>query len=131
MEKRMRLGILFGFLAGSAGYLMLGQAAGLALACAGIILAHAGGSTLWVFSSTLLQIQTEDRFRGRVFSAEWAFSVLTMSLSSYSAGVLIDRRVPAAWVATGVGLAVLIPAALWGLTLATWTDWRKDAFTRV
>lgn len=126
LEKRMRLGILFGFLAGAAGYLMLGRATGLVMACAGIILAHAGGSTLWVFSSTLLQLRTEDRFRGRVFSAEWAFSVLTMSLSSYSAGVLIDRAVAAPTVASLTGLAVLIPAVLWAFTLAG-----KDAFTRV
>jgi MFS family permease len=116
-ENRMRLGILFGYLAGAAGYVMLGHAPGLAIACAGIILAHAGGSTLWVFSSTLLQLQTEDRFRGRVFSAEWALSVVTMSLSSYSAGVLIDRNVAAATVASATGLAVLIPAVLWSFAL--------------
>ena len=117
IEKRMRLGILFGYLASAAGYLMLGHAPGLALACTGIILAHAGGSTLWVFSSTLLQLQTNDRFRGRVFSAEWALSVVTMSLSSYSAGVLIDRNIAAATVASATGLVVLIPAVLWGITL--------------
>jgi hypothetical protein len=117
MEKRMRLGILLGYLAGAVGYLMLGHAPGLGMACAGIILGHAGGSTLWVFSSTLLQFQTEDRFRGRVFSAEWALSVVTMSLSSYSAGALIDRNVPAARVASATGLAVLIPAVLWSLVL--------------
>jgi len=118
IKSRMRLGILFGYLAAAAGYLTLGHASGLAMACAGIILGHAGGSTLWVFSSTLLQLQTEDRFRGRVFSAEWALSVVTMSLSSYSAGLLIDRNVAAATVATGIGVAVLVPAALWGLALA-------------
>ena len=117
IEKRMRLGILIGYLAGAVGYLMLGNAPGLAVACAGIILGHAGGSTLWVFSSTLLQLQTEDRFRGRVFSAEWALSVVTMSLSSYGAGVLIDRNVPAATVASVTGLVVLIPAALWSFAL--------------
>jgi MFS family permease len=120
--KRMRLGILFGFLAAAAGYFTLGHATGLALACAAIVLAHAGGSTLWVFSSTLLQLQTEDRFRGRVFSAEWAFSVVTMSASSYSAGILIDRGMQPAAVATAVGLIVLIPAALWTAALATWKE---------
>ncbi len=118
IKSRMRLGILFGYLAAAAGYLVLGHAPGLGMACAGIILAHAGGSTLWVFSSTLLQLQTEDRFRGRVFSAEWALSVVTMSLSSYSAGVLIDRHVAAATIATATGLAVLIPAVLWTMALA-------------
>jgi MFS family permease len=117
IKSRMRLGILFGYLAAAAGYLTLGHAPGLAIACAGIILAHSGGSTLWVFSSTLLQLQTEDRFRGRVFSAEWALSVVTMSLSSYAAGVLIDRNIAAATVASATGLVVLIPAVLWGIAL--------------
>jgi hypothetical protein len=65
----------------------------------------------------LLQLHTEDRFRGRVFSAEWAWSVVTMSLSSYTAGAMIDRGVPAATVATATGLAVLIPALLWSFAL--------------
>jgi MFS family permease len=117
IENRMRLGILFGYLAAAGGYLMLGHAPGFMIACAGIILAHAGASTLWVFSSTLLQLQTEDRFRGRVFSAESALNVVTLSLSSYSAGVLIDRNIAAAAVASATGLAVLIPAVLWGITL--------------
>jgi MFS family permease len=129
-KNRMRLGILFGYLAAAAGYLTLGHAGGLAVACAGIILGHAGGSTLWVFSSTLLQLQTEDRFRGRVFSAEWALSVLTMSLSSYSAGVLIDRNVAAATVASATGLVVLIPAVLWGITLARAASDRPSVLQR-
>lgn len=117
IESRMRLGILFGYLAGAIGYAALGYAPGLAVACAGIMLAHAGGSTIWVFSSTLLQLKTEDRFRGRVFSAEWAFSVVTMSLASYTAGVVIDRGASAPTVAFATGAAVLIPAVLWGFAM--------------
>lgn len=113
IERRMRLGILLSYLAGAAGYLTLGHAPGLAVACLGIALAHAGGSTAWVFSSTLLQFSTEDRFRGRVFAAEWALNVVTMSVSSYSAGALIDRTVPAPTVASWTGVVVLIPAVLW------------------
>jgi len=119
-EERMRVGILIGYLAGAAGYLTLGNARSFAFACAGIILAQAGASTLWVFSSTLLQLRTEDRFRGRVFSAEWAFNVVMLSLSSYSAGELIDHAVPAATVASLVGIAVLVPAILWAIALAAW-----------
>jgi hypothetical protein len=114
---RMRLGILLGFIAAAMGYLGLSWAPTLVVAGLCIAAAHAGGSTLWVFSSTLLQMQTEDRFRGRVFSAEFAFSVVTMSLSSYSAGVLIDRGVPVTWVAAGVGCAAVIPALLWARVL--------------
>jgi hypothetical protein len=73
-----------------------------------------------VFSSTLLQIRTGDKFRGRVFAAEWAFSVLTMSISSYSAGVLIDRNLSAPSVASLTGLVMLLPAVLWALALVSW-----------
>jgi MFS family permease len=116
-EGRMHIGILFGYVAGAAGYLALGFAPSLALACAGIVLAQTGTSTVWVFSSTLLQLRTADQFRGRVFSAEWALNVVMSSLASYSAGELIDHGTPAARVARMVGVAVLIPALLWGLTL--------------
>ena len=83
-----------------------------------VIAAHAGGSVLWVFSTTLLQLQTEDRFRGRVFSAEFGFAVLTMSMSSYAAGLLVDRRVPVGHVAIWVGLAVMIPMLVWASVLS-------------
>jgi len=41
------------------------------LAILAVIAAHAGTSTNWVFSTTLVQVYTDDRFRGRVFSAEY------------------------------------------------------------
>ncbi len=55
-----------------------------------MVLAHAGSSTNWVFSTTLLQIYTEDRFRGRVFAAEFGLCMLSISASSYLAGVALD-----------------------------------------
>ncbi len=116
-RSRMRVGILIGFLIAGFGYIGLGAATTLPLACAAIVLAHSGGSTLWVFSTTLLQLQTDDRFRGRVFSAEFAFSVLTMSLSSYSAGLLLDRGVAVGVVAGLTGCAVLIPTLIWAYML--------------
>ena len=116
-QSRMRVGILLGFIAAGLGYVLLGISPNLTMACAAIILAHAGGSTLWVFSSSLLQLQTDDRFRGRVFSAEFAFSVLTMAASSYAAGVLVDRSMPVQQVAILVGTVVAIPALLWAWVL--------------
>ena len=117
---RMRLGILFGFICAGAGYLALGACTNIWLACTALVLAHSGGSMLWVFSSTLLQLQTDDRIRGRVFSAEFAFSVITMSASSWTAGALIDHGLTARFVAGCTGLVVLIPALLWAYALRAW-----------
>jgi len=118
--RRTRLGILFGFLFAGAGYVALSGCGNIWLACAALAVAHGGQSMLWVFSSTLLQLQTEDRFRGRVFSAEFAFSVITMSASSYTAGVLIDRGFATRFIAGCTGLAMLLPALLWACALRRW-----------
>ena len=111
-----------GCFAGAAGYIVLGHAQNLAVACAGVTLAHSGSAMMWVYSTTLLQRQTEDRYRGRVFAAESAFMVLTMSLSSYYAGTLIDHAVPVRSVATLTGLLMLVPALLWGLAVVRWKE---------
>ncbi len=119
---RLRFAIGAGFVAACAGYMALGFAPTLALACAALVLAHAGLSSVWVFSTTMLQLQTEDRFRGRVFSAEFGFAVLTMSASSLAAGLLIDAGMPIARVAMLAGAAMLIPAALWAWAQRFWRE---------
>jgi len=90
----MRLGILLGFGAIFCGYLALSAAPLVWIACLAVILAHGGGSTIWVFSTTLLQKYTDDKFRGRVFSADLGLNTLMVSLTSYLAGAFIDRGVP-------------------------------------
>jgi MFS family permease len=119
-DSRLRLGILAGFVANAAGYVVLGVAPSLWLAVAGVILSHAGGSTVWVFSTTLLQSQTDDRFRGRVFSADYASMVVAMSSMTYLAGSLIDHGLGARTVAVLSGLVGLAPALAWGFALRLW-----------
>ena len=64
------------------------------IAClARLPLAHGGGSTIWVFSTTLLQTHTDDRFRGRVFSADLGFCMLLIAVSGYLASVAIDHGI--------------------------------------
>lgn len=118
--ERLRRGILYGFLANMGGYLALGLSGSLWPAMLGVILSHAGGSTAWVFSTTLLQQQTDDRFRGRVFSADYAFLVIAMSSVSYAAGSVIDRGISAKTVALLTSLAGVIPVAGWSLALRMW-----------
>ncbi len=117
---RMRVGILLSFLAAAAGYYALSWAPTLLIACLCIMLAHSGGATGWVFSSTLLQIQTDDRFRGRVSSAEFAFSMLTLSTVCYIAGSLNDSGVPVRTLAAWTGFILLVPALAWLAALRLW-----------
>lgn len=114
-RSRLLAGILIGFGAIALGYTALGVAPTIFLAATAVVVAHAGGSVIWVFSTTLLHFQAQDRFRGRVFSADFAFLVLTMSLVSYVAGLAIDLSFSVRTIAMFTGLLALVPAALWGL----------------
>ena len=116
-QSRLRTGIFFGFLMAAGGYVLLGAVTSLPLAVLAVIVAHAGTSTNWVFSSTLLQMYTEDRFRGRVFSADYGICMIGISASSYLAGVALDLGVPARSFAVVLGGAMLLPAAAWAVAV--------------
>src|SRR5271166_1867967 len=111
-DHRLRLGILFGYITIAVGYGLIGVSRNVWVAAACAALAHAGGSTVWVFSTTLLQLRTDDRFRGRVFSADLGLASLTFAVTAYLCGRFLDLGVPARTMATGTGLFMLIPAAL-------------------
>jgi predicted MFS family arabinose efflux permease len=113
-QRRLRLGILCGYLAAAAGYALLGVANHLWVACLCIVFAHIGGSTVWVFSTTLLQLNTEDRFRGRVFAADLGFCMFTIAVGAFIAGRFVDWGYAARHVASAAGLMMLIPAGWWG-----------------
>jgi len=113
----MRRAILVGFVAAVAGYCALGLSTSLGVAILAVVLAHAGMSMNWVFSTTLLQTYTEDRFRGRVFAADYGLCTLGISVSSYLAGVFLDVGVPPRVFAVALGLAMMVPAAAWALAL--------------
>lgn len=116
-DRRLRMGILLGYLAAAAGYFALGSAPNVWLACLCIIVGHCGGSTVWVFSTTLLQLNTEDRFRGRVFAADLALCMLTIAVGAYLCGAFLDWGISVRLVATVTGLLMLLPTGIWGWTM--------------
>lgn len=116
-RQRLRTGILIGFLVASAGYMCVAAAPNIGIAIACVVLGSSGSAVNWVFSTTLLQAATEDRFRGRVFAADMGLLTLTIALSSYVAGQCNDWGVPIRVLAFASGAVALIPATLWALTL--------------
>ena len=124
-DHRLRLGILFGYLTIAVGYGVLGASRSVWMAAACAMLAHAGGSTVWVFSTTLLQFHTEDRFRGRVFSADLGLGSLTFAVTAYLAGRFLDAGISARTVATSTGALMLLPATI--LAVALWASRSKQA----
>jgi MFS family permease len=117
---RQRYAILLGFAIAAGGYFLLSQATSVPMACLAVVIAHMGSTVTWVGSSTLLQLSTDDKFRGRVFSAEFGCAVIVMSLSSSSAGYLIDHGWTPQQVAGLTASLLLLPVLLWAIVLGNW-----------
>lgn len=112
---RMRTGVAIGFALIVSGYLLLGQSNVVWMAAASIVIAHAGASMVWVFSSSMLHFLSDDAYRGRIFSTDFMFMTIMLSVSSWIAGLLIDSGRTAQFAATLTGLAALVPLLLWSV----------------
>jgi hypothetical protein len=112
----MRRAILVAYLVAGSFYIAFSYAPNLPLAVIALLCAHIGGSVLWVFSTTLLQLAVPDRFRGRVFAAEWALVTFSMSASSYFTGWALDLPdMDPRFIARVLGGLFMVPGLIWGL----------------
>ncbi len=127
-RRSMQRAIGLAFLVGGVFYVAFALSTNFVLALVVLAAAHAGGSTLWVFSTVLLQQSVEDEFRGRVFAAELAALTLALAASNYVTGELLDRFhfAPRA-VAVGTGLLFFLPGLLWFVTARWWDKGRDDS----
>lgn len=84
-----------------------------------VFLAHCWSGANWVFSTVLIQKRSDDRYRGRVFSAEFQLLTILNSLSIFLASMLLETGVLAlnqtVMVFAG-GLA--LTGILWQMTIA-------------
>ncbi len=120
-KKRMQFSIGIAFLIGGVFYMAFGAATSFIVALIVLGIAHTGGSILWVFSTVLLQRGVEDNFRGRVFAAELALLTLTMAVSNYATGYLLDPlNLSPRVVSIGIGAFFLVPGLAWFVTQRWW-----------
>ncbi len=112
-ERRLRLGILFAFCAAGIGVGSLSLAPNVWVAIACVILGHCGGSIVWTFSTTMLQLSSDDEFRGRVFSADLGICMASIALTAFAASTAVDAGVPLRLLAGITGGVILLPAAWW------------------
>jgi MFS family permease len=110
---RMRRAILFALIFAGLGYFAFSTATTFWLAAVFVLLAHMGTGISWVLSSTMLQILTPDRFRGRIFAIDFGLNTVTNAFSTFIVGVVLEK-----WDARGVAVAMstifIIYALIWG-----------------
>jgi predicted MFS family arabinose efflux permease len=121
IQSRMWKSISLSLLVTGASYFALSHAPSLPLAALAVFCAHAGGSNVWVVSTSLLQLNVADRFRGRVFAVDFGLNVLAASGSNYIMGIGLDTwSLSARQLAAGLGAVLMIPSLLWLPAQATW-----------
>jgi len=79
-----------------------------------IVLAHLGSSTIWVFSTVLLQHEVDEQVRGRVFGFELGVFTLTMSLSTLVYSLLLHYEL------LSPRESVMLLSLMWCLPLLIW-----------
>ena len=113
--SRLRAGVLVGFAAAGLGYVALAWTGNQWFAYAVVVISHMGSAIVWVFSTTLLQLMTEDRFRGRIFAAELAFCTIALAATSFAAGWAMDHGFTVRQVTFWTGVLTLAGAAAWAV----------------
>jgi hypothetical protein len=89
-----------------------------------LLIAHGGTGAIWVFSTVLLQQESDEAFLGRVFAAEMGLFTLSYSVFVVATGFLIeDFAVSPPSVARGIGLLLMGVAGTW--FLASRQIWRR------
>ena len=112
-NSRLRRGILFGFCGAAVGVGLLSIAPNVWMAVLCVVLAHCGGSVIWTFSTTMLQMDSDDQFRGRVFAADFGLCMIAIAVTSYVASAMVDAGVPLRTLALYIGVFLLLPTAWW------------------
>ena len=121
LPERMWKSIGVGFFLVAAAYLALSRAPNLALAALAVMCGHAGGSNVWVMSTSLLQLNVPDRFRGRVFAVDLGLLMLMVSAANYLIGVGLDTwNLTPRQLAVALGCAMLVPALAWLPVQSRW-----------
>ena len=121
LQSRMWKIISAGFFVIGTSYIAFSRAPNLPLALVAVFCAHVGGSNVWVMSTTLLQLNVADRFRGRVFALDFGMLMLMIAVSNFVIGTGLDE-----WgfspreLAFALGTILVIPGFIWLAAQARW-----------
>lgn len=110
----MRKLILVAFVVEGASYALLSQSTQYWHAIGGYFGAALGQSAVWVFSGTLLQIEGDPAYHGRVFGIEFGLNTLVLGGMSFLAGAALDWGYGFEQVALTLASLSVLPVLFWG-----------------
>ncbi len=117
---KMRRAIFAGLLLAGASYFGFSRAPFFELAALFVVIAHIGGGTAWILSSTILQILVPDRLRGRVFAIDFGLYTITNAFSTFLVGAALENF-DARFVGTAISTVFIGYGLVWG-ALVLWSQ---------
>ncbi|MCH8273153.1 MAG: MFS transporter [Candidatus Marinimicrobia bacterium] len=125
--RTMRRAIGFGYLITAVSFMLFSQAPNIWIGSFFIMTGTFGGACIWFFSTTLIHIEVEDRYRGRFFALELAIFTLVISISTVAVGWSLDNLpITAREVGFRLALVPIIPSALWFIFLFSYKKRRGN-----
>ncbi len=121
---KMRRAVLVAFFVTGFAYLGFSVAPIFWAAALFVLLAHVGGGIVWTLSSTMLQLLTPDRLRGRIFATDFGLVTVTNALSTFAVGVAVEQW-DARFVALTMSVIFLVYGIVWGA--GVFVSRRRDA----
>ena len=110
---KMRRAILISFVLAGVGYFAFSSSQAFILGALFVMLAHMFTGILWTLSSTMLQLLTPDKMRGRIFALDFGTNTVTTALSTFLVGVMLEQWEPRV-VALAMAVVFIVYAVLWG-----------------
>jgi hypothetical protein len=124
--RTMRRLIAIAFVWPALWYLVFSWVTSAPAAATTVVIAHFGGSVLWVYTTILLQRMTPNAYLGRVMAADIGLATLSISLSIGLYGALAaapagDLRQLVRW----MSISLLIPTLAWLVASKRWPPGRR------
>jgi MFS family permease len=120
---KMRRLMIISFIWVTVGWLLLGFAPSLWLAALALILRAMGGSATWTYSSTIIQMSSDNAYMGRMFSLDWSMFYLAVTVSTIVTGKALDSlgSSHAPDIAIISGILSIIPLLAW-IAAVRWVE---------
>jgi MFS family permease len=113
--ERSRRIIGYAIVVSGFGYFLFALSAGIGIwfGFLALVVAHAGGGTMWVLSSVLMQKRVPDGYRGRVFSLDMGMNTLANSISTIIFGLALGGQASPVILAVIGGFIFIAYGILW------------------
>lgn len=113
--RTMRRLLIVSFAMVTLGWFLVAVSGSLLFLVPALMVRAMGGSATWTYSSTMIQMSTNDRYMGRVFSLDWLIFYMVITVSIFMIGAFLDThgKQSAPQITLIIGFISTLPLLFW------------------